>query len=85
MQLLCLRAVRGCHRGTKPLDGLQLPPAVTELAEHRQAPLGEPPRGGTVAADHRYLGVGAQRRRDSPLVALRPEVGKSAAEQRLGH
>ncbi len=31
---VCLRAVPGCGRcGTKPLDGLQLPPAVTELTE----------------------------------------------------
>jgi hypothetical protein len=34
VQPVCLRAVPGCgRRGTKPFDGLQLPPAVTELTE----------------------------------------------------
>ena len=34
VQPVCLRAVPGRRRrGTKPFDGLQLPPAVTELTE----------------------------------------------------
>ena len=54
VQPVCLRAVPGCRRGgTKPLDGLQLPPAVTELAEYLQALLGVAVHGGRVAADHR--------------------------------
>ena len=51
-------AVPDCRRrGTEPFDGLQLPPAVTGLTEHRQALLGAAVRGGRAASVHRQLGA----------------------------
>src|SRR5581483_10865520 len=85
MQPFCLLAVDGCYRGAEPFDGLQLSPAVTELAEHRQALLGEPLGGGIVAADHRELCACAQGRRYTPLVAGRPEARDRVVKHGLGH
>ena len=69
--------VPGCRRrGAEPFDGLQLPPAIAELAEYRQALLGITVGRGGVAPDHRQLGAGAQGRRYPPLVAERPEAGQ---------
>src|SRR5262249_16767162 len=72
-------------RGTRPFDGLQLPPSVPEPAEYRQALLGVTLRGGGVAPDHRQLGAGAQSRSDSPLVAERPEACKRLTDHGLAH
>ena len=78
--------VPGCRRsGTEPFDGLQLPPAVTELAEDLQALLGVTVHGGRVAPDHRQLGAGAQGRRDSPLVAKRLEARERLVRHSARH
>src|SRR5437763_15736476 len=78
------RVVPGCRRrGTEPFDGWQLPPAITELTEYRQALAGVAVHGGGVAPDHRQLGAGAQGRRGSPLVAERPEAGQRPVGHRL--
>jgi hypothetical protein len=63
---------------------LQLSPAVTELTEYRQALLCGALGGIAVASDHRYLGAGAQRRRDPPLVAECPEACKRIVDQCFG-
>ena len=80
-----LRVVSGCGlRCTQPFDGLQLPPPITELTEDRQALLGVVARRGEVAPDHRQLGPGAERRRDSPAVAGRAEACQRPAHHGLG-
>ena len=75
----------GGLRRAEPLDGLQLPPPVTELTEYRQALLGVGPGGGRVAPDHGHLGAGAQGRRDAPVVAEGPEAGQRPGHHGLGH
>ena len=86
VQPVCPRVVPGCRRsGTEPFDGLQLPPAVTELAEYLQALLGVAMHRGRVAPDHRQLGAGAQGRRDSPLAAERAEACQRPGDHGLAH
>jgi hypothetical protein len=70
------------HRA-EPLDGLQLPPPVTELTEYRQAVAGVVAGGGRVAPDHGQLGAGAQGRRYAPLVVEGPEAGQRPADDGL--
>src|SRR5215469_7491036 len=73
----------GLAPGAQPFGGLQLAPAVPELAEQLQAPLAMVLDRGHVAAGRRVLGASAERRGDPPSVTSGLECGQRPAGQVL--
>ena len=69
----------------QPFGGLQLAPAVPQLAEQLQAPLAVVADRVEVAPDRSVLSPGAERRRHAPPVPAGLEGGQRPAGQLLAH